>query len=198
VRDILEKQGQLTRMCRIGNSNVSLSDRTSTANAWGADFFLSLHRNSYANDKANGIETFVYTSASTRAKAVAAAVQSKLVAVGAQNDRGVKTAGFAVLRDSKMPAILIELGFISNAKDNELFDTNLGAYAAAIAAGIMEAFSIQPQPPPIAAEHWAEEHWQSLNAAGVTVHEKRFDDPITRGETFALLERMLKVFAQVT
>ncbi len=44
--------------------------------------------------------------------------------------------------------------------------------------------------------HWAEQHWNSLNKKGIKVSEKRFDDPMTRGEVFALLDRMIGKYYQ--
>ena len=149
--EILAKNGLEIKLSRpnltdnlgIDNS-TSLAVRCKMANDWGADLYLSLHRNA-APFVAYGIETFIHKDAGGFSKKVAAAVQSRLVAVAAQSDRGVKTddqtyrGSLAVLRDTKMPAILVELGFIDNELDNELFDIYLDDYAAAIAEGILEA-----------------------------------------------------------
>jgi N-acetylmuramoyl-L-alanine amidase len=189
VGALLEGRGLEIKFSRVANTNASLSQRINEANSWGADFFLSLHRNSHAS-AAHGIETFVYTNAGAKARAAAQAVHTRLVAVGAQSDRGVKTAGFAVLKNTIMPAILIELGFISNAKDNALFDEHFYAYAEAIAQGICEVFNISQPPAPPPAVHWAEEHYQYLTEVfGLTIHDRRFNDAVTRGEVFALLAR---------
>lgn len=69
-----------------------------------------------------GAETFVYTSGALKARKLARKIQEGLVTCGFR-DRGVKNADFYVLRETKMPAVLIEIGFIDNTSDNELFDS---------------------------------------------------------------------------
>ncbi|MCL2354039.1 MAG: LysM peptidoglycan-binding domain-containing protein, partial [Defluviitaleaceae bacterium] len=65
---------------------------------------------------------------------------------GVQSNRGVMRANFAVLRNTTAPAMLLEMGFITNLRDNQLFDQNLNAYAAAISRGILDGLNSQ-QPP---------------------------------------------------
>lgn len=107
-----------TRKTDIG---LSLRKRVDFANKGNYDYFISFHRNAFIPEVANGVETFIYPKASPKAKALAEEIQRALVLCGFR-DRGVKTADFYVLRATKMPAILIELGFIDNTSDNELFD----------------------------------------------------------------------------
>lgn len=85
------------------------------------DYFISFHRNAFKPEQARGIETYIYTSTGENTKLLAQRIQSGLVGIGFAN-RGVKTANFHVLRETKAPSVLIELGFIDNNIDNNLFD----------------------------------------------------------------------------
>jgi len=104
-------------LTRRGNLFVSLPERTAFSNAVNADLFISLHCNSAANSQANGIETLCYSEKS-RGFNYAHKVQQALVKGTGLTDRGVKIrSDLYVLRHTVAPAILIELGFISNPKD---------------------------------------------------------------------------------
>lgn len=139
VRDILIRQNQAVLLSRKEDSAVSLDERTRQANRAKADLYVSLHRNSFTSPDANGVEIWIYTTAGRITEAAAVEVLEEVLAVGAQSNRGVKRGNYHVLRESEMPAMLIELGFISNAEDNTLFDRNFEQYAKAIAKGILSA-----------------------------------------------------------
>ena len=142
VQTLLVAQGQTVIMTRTTDTYVSLAQRTTMANNAGADIFVSIHRNSFADATAKGTEVWVYTTAGTVDEAAAGAVLEQLAAVGIQSNRGVKKGNYHVLRESKMTSMLVELGFISNAKDNELFDKHFDAYAEAITKGICTALGV--------------------------------------------------------
>ena len=92
------------------------------ANESGADFLVSLHRNSseYPNQY-TGVETLVYDNKGEKAE-VAEAINSGLENIGFRNN-GVKIRpGLVILRRSRMPAVLVETGFINSEEDNRLFD----------------------------------------------------------------------------
>ena len=176
VQKLFEQQGHQAKMSRLGNTYRSIFQRASWANEWGADFFLSLHRNASTNTAEHGIETLISTDAGIQAKLAAINVQAKLVDVAGQADRGVKTcSGLAVLSKTNMPAIQVEVGFITNKWDNELFSRYLHDYAAAILAGVLEVFGIQQKPPvrPDMATQWAEEYWNYQNGRGIVVSGMR-------------------------
>jgi len=145
ARKLLIAQGLTVIMTRTSDTYVSLASRTSMANKAGADLFVSLHRNSYSNTTANGTEIWVYTTAGALDEAAAGVVLEQLAAVGIQSNRGIKKGNYHVLRESNMTSMLVELGFISNTADNQLFDRNFDAYAQAIAKGICNALGIAYQ-----------------------------------------------------
>lgn len=146
VQKELEAQGVSVLMTRDTDVYVSLSDRVDMANNADADLFVSLHRNSYIEQTpmTNGVENFIYLSAPLETTGRAAQyVLDRVVDVGVQSNRGVSRGNYYVLRRTIMPAMLLEMGFIINEIDNELFDEHLEEYAAAIAKGIMQYFSLE-------------------------------------------------------
>lgn len=122
--------------------DVPLKERTTQANRWGADVFVSIHANAVGNggwDSAGGIETYVYPTRPAAAVELAEQIQQALVqATGLQN-RGVKHADFHVLRETTMTAVLIECGFMTNPREaallkgNEYRQTCAEAIASALA-----------------------------------------------------------------
>ena len=106
---------------RTSDVNLSLKERVDFANKGSYGYFISFHRNAFKPELASGAEVFVHPNGSPKARSLAGEIQKALVACGFRN-RGVKTANFYVLRQTKMPALLIEIGFIDNSMDNELFD----------------------------------------------------------------------------
>jgi len=145
VQRLLQAQGQRVIMTRSTNVNVSLAERSAISNRNNADIFVSFHRNS-AGPTANGVENFVFTTAPTGTVQNAFDVLDEIINAGVQRNRGVRRGNFAVIRNTNAPSMLLEMGFITNTRDNQLFDQNFDAYAAAIARGIMTALRT-PRPP---------------------------------------------------
>lgn len=111
-----------------------------TANEWGADVFVSIHCNAF-NGHARGTETFAYdvnTSGGKLAKKVQKELFDAILAIDDRAiNRGVKSAPqFYVLKNTTMPAILVELGFIDNPFDIEFLLNNQEEMAKAIVRGI--------------------------------------------------------------
>lgn len=141
VRDELEAMGEQVIMTRDSDVFVPLNQRAAIANNAGADLFISLHRNSYPEEtpSTKGVDNYIHTYAPAETERMARIVLDHVVNVGVQADRGVQRANFAVLRNTNMPAMLLEMGFIMNPEDNRLFDEKLHEYARAIAEGAIEA-----------------------------------------------------------
>ncbi len=106
---------------RKANETVSLWQRCQVERQKTYDYFISFHRNAYKPEMASGAETYTYLKGGPKAQALASRIQAALVAVGYRN-RGVKQADFYVLRQTKAPAVLVEIGFIDHSGDNCLFD----------------------------------------------------------------------------
>lgn len=116
---------------------VTLDDRAGMANFFGADLFISIHSNS-ARGWAEGTETFIHPSArGSRSERMARLIEQEYVRHG-RKSRGVKTANFAVLRGTRMPAVLTELGFISNRREERFMKSRKGQKR--LARSISDAF----------------------------------------------------------
>ena len=133
VGGILEERGYEVNYSRTTNVNVSLAQRARLANLWGADYFVSIHCNSATNPNYNGTESFYYR-VGTVAERFATTVNTALVEANGLVDLGVKSRNLAVLRLTSMPATLVELAFLSNAREAELLSTE--AFRADCARGI--------------------------------------------------------------
>ena len=108
--------------CTVDKSNSDLSDRVNKANSVNLDLFVSLHLNAYQKtNNAMGVETYYYSS-SSKGKTYATNVQNELVKEVGWKNRGIKTANFYVIKNTKAPAILVELGFCDSKIDMDLFD----------------------------------------------------------------------------
>lgn len=123
---------------QLGTSNTtSLEARVNDANSWGADYFISLHTNASDITSASGSEAFVYRRDST-AEALAENILTQLnYTTGLQNRGVMARPGLYVLRKTKMPATLVELGFISNPLDAELMAYSPQLFAAGITNGVL-------------------------------------------------------------
>ena len=141
VQRLLQQQGQRVVMTRTTDILVPLAERSAISNRNNADLFVSIHRNSNPSPAANGMENYVFTTAPTATLQHAQNVLDEIVRAGVQNNRGLFRGNFAVLRNTQAPAMLLEMGFISNPRDNQIFDQNFDAYAAAIARGITDTLN---------------------------------------------------------
>jgi len=141
-----------------GKTDVSLKARTDKANAWGADLYVSVHHNANAGKWGahTGVETYVYTGSNPKSERLAAAVHPRIVSAMGLRDRGVKKANLHIVRETKMPAILTEGGYMDSTIDVHKLrnDDVLKAQGEAIAAGIVEylgfkrkAGGVQPTKP---------------------------------------------------
>jgi N-acetylmuramoyl-L-alanine amidase len=186
-------------MTHDDSRDVPLKERTDRANAWKADLFVSIHANAYGDggwNSAQGIETFVHETRPPAAVALANAVQRQLIRATGRPDRGVKSANFHVLRETRMTAILVECGFMTNQEEAALLktDTYRRKCAEAIVAGIVETYGLRPKQPAQAptAKDWRAEFAAAREWAvesGIT-DGARPQDPVTRGELWVMLYRM--------
>lgn len=126
-----------------GAPDLTIKRRCQIANEANADVFISIHLNSAENKSATGVEVLRYGECSSMTRRLADIVQEKLVSATGFKDRGVKVRNnLYVLKHTKMPAILAEVGFISNLEQaKDLFSDDCQFYIAqAIFMGTLEAF----------------------------------------------------------
>ncbi|MGM9607833.1 MAG: N-acetylmuramoyl-L-alanine amidase [Oscillospiraceae bacterium] len=113
VREQLEEQEGITvLMTREQDVYPSLTDRADFANRENADLFVSIHANSLEDDSYAGIITF-YHPDKRSSRAFAQAIQAAAAAASGGIDRGVRSEDYAVLRETDMPAVLVETGFMT-------------------------------------------------------------------------------------
>lgn len=137
-----------------GMTDVPLKTRTDRANAWNADVYASIHHNTLGVEweKHSGIETYTMDNptdnptANLKSIEIAEEVHPRIVVAMGISDRGMKRANFHVLRETAMPAILTEGGFIDSTIDIIKIrdDQYLKAQGEAIAEGLAAYFKLQP------------------------------------------------------
>lgn len=139
LKDYLQKLGYQVAMTRLDDTFVSLSDRAIFANQRSPRLFVSVHYNSAPSKDATGIEVFYYENdedkkRAAQSKMLAGAVIEQVIAGTNARSRGVKHKNLAVLRETDMPAVLVEGGFLTN--DEELARIKDPEYMKQLAWGI--------------------------------------------------------------
>ena len=159
VAELLRSAGYEAVISREGDETISLAERVAMAEHIGADLLVSIHFNAAGNPDARGVETFVLTAGGKRGTnepekpSYASAVEANrfdgaqtflgfwvhyhlLDRTGA-DDRGLRRSRFFVLREARVPSILVECAFLTHAAEEELLQT--GAYREQLASGLAEA-----------------------------------------------------------
>lgn len=138
IGELLQERGIDVLYTRTTDIYESPYQKALEANAAGADFFLSIHRNSYPTDNTvSGVESLVYNKSGLK-YTMAQNINEGLEALGFINLGVKERPGLVVLRRTQMPAVLVEVGFINSDTDNRLFDDNFDDIALAIAEGILD------------------------------------------------------------
>jgi hypothetical protein len=219
VRDrLLAKYAVQVKMTRDTDIFIPLQERAEMANNWKADYFVALHHNASGG---KGFESYVYTGARTKESGkkqdvVHAAIMTYLSTVGV-NDRGKQEANFAVIRETKMPAILIENLFVDNAFDAALLNnpTVIDKLSDAIALGISQTLQlaalpivptpVEPEEPtpipdpsaayPAGTPQWRIEAVEWLYSQGLltdTSWKMKLNDPLPLWAEATILKRMFE------
>lgn len=138
VATLLEQQGVQVIMTRTDDREIDLEPRVQIAERANASLFVSIHANaiSLSRPDVNGLETYYYSSGQRLAQVIHNAILQNIDV----RDRGVRQARFYVLRNTSMPAVLIETGFVTGAEDSRrLADpSQQRLMAAAITQGILQ------------------------------------------------------------
>ena len=145
VGNILEENGINVVYTRTSDVYETPFTKATKGNEAGADFFISIHRNSSEKpNEYNGTSTLIFDNTGIK-KEMAANINAELKKVG-YNDLGTDIRpNLVVLKRTKMPAILVEAGFINSDKDNALFDEEFYDTADAIAKGILKTLRKQEE-----------------------------------------------------
>lgn len=143
VGERLQEDGYQVNYTRTGDVYQSPFEKAQIANESGADYFISFHRNdSLEDNQYHGIQSLVFQEDSI-ASNLAQNINSQLKKVGF-TDLGIEERpGLVVLRRTKMPAVLVEAGFINSDVDNQIFDEKFSEMVDAIVRGIEETIPLQ-------------------------------------------------------
>ena len=138
----LERRGIQVSYTRVEDVYDTPYEKAAMGNQSGADFFVSIHRNAMpVPGTGSGIENLVFSSSGT-AGLLGKNIGRQLAAVG-WTDLGVKERpGLVVLRRTKMPAVLVEMGYLTNVGDAQLLSQNPGLFAEGIYNGILAFFGL--------------------------------------------------------
>ena len=150
VEELLKKKGAKVTMTRVKDVDVygvnatdaqELQARVDVAENSAADLFISLHINASVNKNVGGFSSYYYPKTSHDAR-VATAIQKRMTNNFGLDDLGIRQANFYVNKRSSMPSALIEMAFITNAKEEKLLNSNWfqSKLAKAIADGIEDYF----------------------------------------------------------
>ena len=156
IQKLLKEQGATVFMTRTNDSYPELSDRASLANSKKCDIFVSIHANIAFNSEVTGAETWYKAGGErgTASERLAEDINSALVKSTKANDRGARAdqRGLRVLLETNMPAVLVELGFMSNAEEAKKLGQS--KYRDLCAEGVVTGV-----------KNWAAKNWVSKNAS---------------------------------
>jgi N-acetylmuramoyl-L-alanine amidase len=129
----------------LGTTNAtSLVERVRMANTWPANYFISIHANANVNPAINGAEIYIYEY-NTQAHWLAQQIMEELVRYTGLKDNGIRiNKSLYVLRRTTMPAILVEMGYLTNASDAAIIRDKQWEIAYGIYRGILDYFGFQP------------------------------------------------------
>lgn len=141
--ELLKKENNIdVVLTRSDDTFLELKERAAMANNLNADLFISVHANSSSSSAASGTETYYQRESS---KALANVMHKYLMQATGLSNRGVRYGNFHVIRETKMPAVLLEVGYLSNKGDESLlFSESLqNKVAAGIVSGIKEYLGLK-------------------------------------------------------
>lgn len=138
VGSILEANGVDVVYTRVDDVYDTPFTKATKGNNANADYFISIHRNaSNTPGTGSGVQALVYDNSGIKTQ-IAKNINKELVDLGFKDLGVVERPNLVVLKRTKMPAVLVEAGFIDNDNDNLLFTTKFDEIAAGIAAGVLD------------------------------------------------------------
>jgi len=141
VAGLLSQRGLRVKMTRTSDYFVELEDRAAIANNLNADLFVSIHSDSFPKSTRRGFTVYIARSASSSSRRAASAIARSMSGTGL-NSFGVQTAGYYVLTGTRGPAVLVEMGYLSNRREAALLRSSSfqNRLAQAVADGISDYF----------------------------------------------------------
>ncbi len=192
VGKILSRNGYDVIYTRTGDINQSVIQKADLANNADADLFVSIHRNmgTYPGQY-NGVQTLVYDRSGFKVP-MAENINQNLEGIGFRNINVDVRPNLAVLRRTRMPALLVEAGFLDSEEDNRLFDSRFDEIAQAIADGIMDTLNTETaendplpafaslQPPSLSSYSSSADAWQTFQTENVPLPAPSGTQPLYR------------------
>jgi N-acetylmuramoyl-L-alanine amidase len=186
-----------TKMSRTTDTNNGKGVAVKTANDWGADLVISVHCNSFTDTSVKGAETLVQ-GLGGKAEQFAGKV-NLLVAEAMQTaNRGVKVQNVEILRETNAPAVLIEIGFISNAEEESKLNnsTYQNRVAEAVTKACCEYFGVKEDKTMDYKGHWAQNSIDKVIAAKIMIGDGkgnfRPNDNLTRAEAATIIAKVVE------
>ena len=201
-RDELVRHGVEVKMSRISDEDDPLTEEIAECNAYNPDIAVDIHTNAGGGD---GFEVY-HTIYGGIGKTLAENINAEVIAAG-QNSRGIKTRKsdvtgkdyYGFIRQTSCPAVICEIGFIDNKNDLADFDEQAEQikFGKAYARGILKTLGVEimtdtQTPVKDETKHWAYPYYESLKNNGIEIEKMQFDKPMTRGEAFALADKIIK------
>lgn len=194
-----EYEGVEVHYTRTDDRFLELSERAAIANKLKANYFISIHINAGGG---TGFESYVYNGNVSQATiAYQNVIHGEIMkAIGGVRDRGKKRANYAVLRETKMPALLTENLFIDNASDAAKLKSQefILKIASGHVEGIVKAFGLKKKEAVKMTKQAKTQYDKEVDAAfeflkqhGVVTQDRR-NEPVTRAQTFLMLYRFAK------
>jgi N-acetylmuramoyl-L-alanine amidase len=145
AREALVRGGVRVVMTRETDVYVDLAERPRLARRQGATVFVSIHANASVRPTAGGAETYYLAPQS---QALAQMIQDELAKIPGLANRGIRTANFLVLRENEIPAVLVEVAYLSNPEEEGRLRTPAfrQQLAEAIVRGVLRFLSVAPVP----------------------------------------------------
>ncbi|GEA15687.1 N-acetylmuramoyl-L-alanine amidase [Moorella sp. E308F] len=196
LQQLLQGAGIVVVMSRTVDQDVFLADRAALFNREKVDLVISLHVNSAGTPDPNYVSTFILAPGG-QAEKIARLIQAEVVAATGWPDGGVRQANFYILRETDAPAVLVEMGFLSNPETAAKLATPAvqQALARAIFCGLAAYLGLKPSEPRDIQGHWAEAAIRQVMAAGIMSGYPdgtfRPDQNATRAEVATALANLL-------
>jgi len=160
--DFIVKLSRPTEDTILGtNNDTAINNRWQMSNAWGTDYFISIHTNAFKKDMATGAETFYFRDDAFNFAKTIQDTYSKEMNI--RNRRTEYRGNLAVIRHTNHPSILLELGFIDHKEDSLMLNTKRLEMAKAIAKGIYKYLGVSQTEKIIEKEKIKEEQYMRYN-----------------------------------
>lgn len=146
LNELLKGYKLEVKFTRLTNKYLSLSERSNLANNFNSDYFLSIHVNSAKDKSVRGIEVWQYSKIDEKLNRFSSGLCEDISKIFNVRNRGIKLSrDLSVLKNTKMPACLVEVDFISNiSAENDLkVENNIKAVASVIRDNLLELFELK-------------------------------------------------------